>query len=195
MDIRAAAGRYAHARALQPRSEPSERHMKKADSFIPAGRRPSWTFRIAALSLGLFALAFLALGAPQVLAKPRINTLGLSGVAIKGYDPVAYFTRGAPAKGSKQFALRHDGVEWRFASAANKSLFQADPAKYMPAYGGYCAYGVAQGYLVKIEPDAWAIRNGRLYLNYDRSIQRRWSKKPASYIATADRKWPGLIAK
>lgn len=170
--------------------------MKNANLITPAGRwRSPWTFRLALLSLSLLALAFLALQVPQVLAKPRINTIGLSGVAIKGYDPVAYFTKGAPAKGSKEFSVRHAGVEWRFSSAANKALFEADPAKYMPAYGGYCAYGVSQGYLVKIEPDAWAIRDGRLYLNYDRSIQRRWSKKPAGYIETADRKWPGLVAK
>jgi YHS domain-containing protein len=131
----------------------------------------------------------------EARSKKPINTIGLSGVAIKGYDPVAYFTKGAPARGSKQFSLKHQGAEWRFASAENKALFVANPDKYVPAYGGYCAYGVAQGYLVKIEPDAWAIRNGKLYLNYDSGVQRTWAKKPVQYISKANQKWPGLIGK
>ena len=113
-------------------------------------------------------------------------------MAIKGFDPVAYFVSGGPKRGKKEFSLRHAGVEWRFASAENRALFEANPAKYKPAYGGYCAYGVAQGYKVKIEGNAWAIRGGKLYLNYDKGVQRRWNKKPASYIRTANKKWPRL---
>ena len=123
-----------------------------------------------------------------------VNTLGTDGVAIRGYDPVAYFTEGAPKEGKPGFSVEYKDATWQFASAANKALFEADPEKYVPAYGGYCAYGVAQGYLVKIEPDAWAIRDGRLYLNYDQSIQKSWSEKPAEYIAEADMKWPELIS-
>ncbi|MGF1622626.1 MAG: YHS domain-containing (seleno)protein [Rhodomicrobiaceae bacterium] len=131
----------------------------------------------------------------QSAAAGSINTLGTQGVAIRGYDPVAYFTEGAPKQGKSEFTAEHEGARWQFASAENKALFEADPAKYTPAYGGFCAYGVAQGYLVKIEPDAWSIRDGRLYLNYDQSVQAQWSEKPAEYIAQADDKWPGLIAK
>ena len=156
--------------------------------------------KIATHVSALFAVAAVAVGmlvvqASDTTAKPRINTLGLRGVAIKGYDPVAYFSKGAPARGSKQFSLKHAGVEWRFSSAQNKAAFAANPARYMPAYGGYCAYGVSQGYLVKIEPHAWAIKRGRLYLNYNRSVQRTWSKRPGSYIAKANKKWPRLIAR
>lgn len=125
-------------------------------------------------------------------SKPLINTLGSPGIAIKGYDPVAYFESGGPRKGKAQFSLQHGGVRWRFESAANLAKFQADPAKYTPAYGGYCAYGVAQGYLVKIEPDAWSIRNGKLYLNYDKGVQRLWEKRPDRYISRANTKWPKL---
>lgn len=125
-------------------------------------------------------------------SKPLVNTLGSPGVAIKGYDPVAYFESGGPRKGKAQFSLQHGGVRWRFESAANLAKFQADPAKYTPAYGGYCAYGVAQGYLVKIEPDAWSIRNGKLYLNYDKGVQRLWEKRPDRYISRANTKWPKL---
>ncbi|MGI9476298.1 MAG: YHS domain-containing (seleno)protein [Hyphomicrobiaceae bacterium] len=150
---------------------------------------------LACVALIGVSLGVLTMPSTDAVAKPRINTLGLRGVAIKGYDPVAYFTRRKPTRGSKQFSLKHAGAEWRFASAENKAAFAANPAKYVPAYGGYCAYGVAQGYLVKIEPTAWAIRGGKLYLNYNRSIQRTWSKKPASYIAIANKKWPRLLAK
>jgi YHS domain-containing protein len=157
--------------------------------------------RIVKLLAGLIAIAALAVVAaanftPSVgAAQSAINTLGTDGVAIKGYDPVAYFTEGAPHKGKPEFVAEHKGVKWHFASAENKALFEADPEKYTPAYGGFCAYGVSQGYLVKIEPDAWAIRDGTLYLNYDKSVQTQWAEKPAEYIAEADRQWPALIAK
>jgi len=128
-------------------------------------------------------------------APQTINTLGTDGVAIRGYDPVAYFTEGAPRKGKAEFTVEHKGAKWQFASAEHKAMFEANPEKYTPAYGGFCAYGVAQDYLVKIEPDAWAIRDGKLYLNYDQNIQRRWSQKPDEYIATADKKWPGLVTR
>jgi YHS domain-containing protein len=144
------------------------------------------------------AIAFTVLTAPASIAAPDappVNTLDGNGAAIKGYDPVAYFTEGAPRQGKPEFAAQHRGAAWHFANARNKATFEADPDKYTPAYGGYCAYGVSQGYLVKIEPDAWAIRDGKLYLNYDKSVQKTWSAKPAEYITIADQKWPGLIAK
>ena len=160
-----------------------------------SGHHKLATFVLATCAVLSVSVGLLAVPSSGAAAKPRINTLGLRGVAIKGYDPVAYFTKGAPTRGSKQYALRHAGAEWRFSSAANKAAFAANPAKYAPAYGGYCAYGVAQGYLVKIEPHAWSIKRGRLYLNYSRSVQRTWSRKPRSYIARANKKWPRLIAK
>jgi YHS domain-containing protein len=141
------------------------------------------------------ALVFGATAAPAPAQAGAVNTIGSKGVAIRGYDPVAYFTEGKPRKGSAEFAAQYQGAAWHFASAAHKALFEANPAKYAPAYGGFCAYGVAQGYLVKIEPDAWAIRDGTLYLNYDRGVQRSWNRSPAAYIAQADAKWPGLAGK
>lgn len=125
----------------------------------------------------------------------QINTIGSPGIAIKGYDPVAYFTVGKPTKGKAAFETSYKGVKWRFASEENKKLFEANPAKYEPAYGGFCAYGVSKGYKVKIEGNAWAIRDGKLYLNYDRSVNRTWSKSPARYIKRANAKWPGLVSK
>lgn len=115
-----------------------------------------------------------------------------NGIAIKGYDPVAYFTAGAPQRGKKDITSKHQGATYRFASAENKALFDANPAKYAPAYGGYCAYGVAQGYKVKIEPDQFKIVGGKLYLNYDARVQSTWVKDIPGYIKTADNKWPKL---
>ena len=115
--------------------------------------------------------------------------------AIRGYDPVAYFTEGRPVKGSKQFTHRWNGAEWRFASELNRERFAAAPEKYAPQYGGYCAYGVASGYAVKIEPDAWSVVDGKLYLNYDRSVQASWQKDVPGFVRKADANWPRVLAR
>ena len=151
-----------------------------------------WIGRLSLLAAVAALLSALLLST-GVIAKPAINTIGSPGLAIKGYDPVAYFDQGGPRVGLAKFTLQHAGVRWRFSSAANKAKFEQNPARYMPAYGGYCAYGVAQGYLVKIEPDAWAVRGGKLYLNYSRNVQRTWSKSPDAYIRKANVRWPKLI--
>ncbi|MBW8727488.1 MAG: YHS domain protein [Inquilinus limosus] len=146
----------------------------------------------------LLALAALAciipLAAQAQDAQHPVNTLGApaDNVAIRGYDPVAYFREGKPHLGSPEFATQHDGATWWFASAEDKALFEADPEKYMPAFGGFCAYGTSRGYLVKIEPEAWSIVDGRLYLNYDLGVRDTWAKDPKGYIAKAQANWPRL---
>lgn len=144
-------------------------------------------------SLILLALsALVPLGAEADTARP-VNTLGSAdGVAIRGYDPVAYFREGGPRRGKVEFSVRHGGAVWRFASAENKALFEADAERYLPAYGGFCAYGTSRGYLVKIEPEAWSIVDGRLYLNYDLGIRKTWLGDRAAYIRKADGNWPRL---
>jgi YHS domain-containing protein len=109
--------------------------------------------------------------------------------AIRGYDPVAYFTIGEARKGLDSIAFQWKGAVWHFSSVENRDTFAQVPEKYAPQYGGYCAYGWAQGYAVKIEPEAWAIVNGKLYLNYDLSIQKKWEKKRETYILKADANW------
>ena len=134
-------------------------------------------------------------------AEPPINTLknsvfgGRTDTAINGYDTVAYFTVGKPVKG--QDSLVHDwmGAKWKFSTAAHLELFKVNPAKYAPQYGGYCAYGVSQDNLVKVEPDQFTVRDGKLYLNYDADIQAKWLKDPAGYIRTADARFPVLLKK
>ncbi|MBT6973930.1 MAG: YHS domain protein [Rhodospirillaceae bacterium] len=115
------------------------------------------------------------------------------GQAIGGYDPVAYFTAGKPVEGNGDFTAKWKGADWRFATAANRDLFIAMPEKYAPKYGGYCAYAVAQNSTAKIDPTAWAIVDGKLYLNYSHAIQKPWTADRAAYIAAADRNWPSVL--
>jgi len=134
-------------------------------------------------------------------AAERINTLdrkGLwgykeTGVAIRGYDTVAYFTEGKPVEGNKKFTTEYEGATWRFASQENLDLFLSDPERYAPQYGGYCAYGIAQDYLVKIEPHLFTIVDGKLYLNYDDKVQRQWEEDVPGFIKSADEKFEGLL--
>lgn len=119
----------------------------------------------------------------------------LGGAAIGGYDPVAYFKQNKPVKGSAAYTATHEGSTFHFASAANRDAFVADPGRYAPQYGGFCAYAVANGYKAKIEPDAFTIVNGKLYLNYDQSIQRRWRRDIPGYIKKGDRNWPEVLKK
>lgn len=126
-------------------------------------------------------------------AKPQTFTGLVEGVAVGGYDPVAYFTQGKPMKGSADHSLMHEGAEWRFSSADNKALFAANPAKYAPKYGGYCAYAVSQGYTAKGEPEVWKIVDDRLYLNFNNGVQRRWEKDIPGHISKADGNWPTVL--
>jgi len=141
----------------------------------------------------LFALGFAALlGASVASAQHTPYNVDRDGLGLKGYDPVAYFTDGAPAKGKAAFTATHDGVTYRFASAEHRHQFQAEPAKYLPQYGGYCAMGVAMGKKLAIDPEAYRIVDGRLYLNVNKSVQRDWLKDVPGNIARADAAWPAL---
>lgn len=134
-------------------------------------------------------------------AEPPVNTLKNSffatrtDTAINGYDTVAYFTAGKPVKGLDSLSVDWMGAKWKFATQANLDLFKANPEKYAPQYGGYCAYGVAQDSLVKVEPEQFTVRNGKLYLNYDAEVQAKWKKDPDGFIRAADAKFPALLKK
>ena len=148
--------------------------------------------------LSLIAAVLLSSGA---FAAPPINTLsgGLfdrqTGTAIRGYDSVTYFVDNKPVKGKEEFSMEWNGAKWLFVSKANLDLFKANPEKYAPQYGGYCAYGVAVDNLVSIEPDKFTIINGKLYLNYDADVQSTWRKSPEKYITEADKKFNTLLKK
>lgn len=112
-----------------------------------------------------------------------------NGKAIRGYDPVAYFTESKPVKGDSLLTYEYEGASWQFASQANLDAFKADPAKYAPQYGGYCAFGTSRGYKAPTEPDAWTIEGGKLYLNYNTKVRETWNKDRAGYIEKADKQW------
>lgn len=111
-------------------------------------------------------------------------------LAIKGVDPVSYFVDGKPTAGREEFSTTHDGQLYRFASAANREKFLAEPGKFAPQYGGYCAYGATRGYKAAIDPASFTIREGKLYLNYSPKVQSMWEKDIPGFIKQADEKWP-----
>lgn len=122
-----------------------------------------------------------------------VNT-GSKGIAVEGYDPVAYFTAGEPTKGDARFQHRYQNATYQFATADNLAAFQRDPAKYVPQYGGYCAYAVSQGHTAGISPKAWKIVDGKLYLNH-RFAKGKFEKDVPGAIAAADRNWPRIPKK
>jgi YHS domain-containing protein len=142
------------------------------------------------LALGAFAIATTPNAAAQkVISAPEIYTASREKIAVSGYDPVAYFVTGTPTKGQATLTAVHQGVTWRFANEPNRTAFLADPAKYAPQYGGYCAYAVSQGYTASADPTVWEIVDGKLYLNYSRSVGTSWSKQSRSYIKSGDNYW------
>ena len=118
---------------------------------------------------------------------PAVNAT--DGLALKGYDPVAYFNGGQPTKGGDQYSFQWKGVTYRFASAKNLQRFRTDPEKYLPQYGGYCAYAMSIDRIADIDPGKWAIVNGKLYLNNNLFSQTLWSLNKSGRIASADSNW------
>ena len=112
------------------------------------------------------------------------------GVAIRGYDPVAYFLEGKAVAGSPDFVSQYKGSTFRFSSKANLDSFTANPEKYAPQYNGFCAFGTASGYKAAIAPDAFTIVNDKLYLNYSLDVRKEWSADIPGFISKADKNWP-----
>jgi len=110
-------------------------------------------------------------------------------IAISGYDTVSYFTKGKPTKGSNDFTAAYNGAIYQFSSADNRDLFKADPSKYAPQYGGFCAMGVALNKKLDTDPTAWHIRGDKLYLNYNKAVQKKWNTDIPGYIETAQVNW------
>lgn len=152
------------------------------------------------MKLRTLAIAAALTAAPVVFATPAafadkapVYTGTFSNVAVEGHDAVAYFTEGKPVKGSKTFKTTYNGAEFRFATAENLATFEAEPAKYAPQYGGYCAWAVSQGYTAKGDADHWAIVDGKLYLNYNKKVQETWNEDRPGFIASADTEWPNVL--
>jgi len=140
---------------------------------------------VAILALPVFA---------QTASKTLVN-VDVSGIAIQGYDPVAFFTDNKPVKGDQKYLVRHDGAVYFFASKAHQDLFKADPAKYTPAFGGYCAYGVSRNKLVSIDVDAFQIVDGKLLLQYSKGVRDDFNADAKDNLAKANANWTGLVAK
>jgi YHS domain-containing protein len=121
-----------------------------------------------------------------------VYNVNWKGLAVKGYDPVAYFTEKMPIKSNEQFELEWEGAWWRFASSENLEMFRKTPERHVPLYGDYCAYGVAVGALYDIKPEAWSIVDGRLYLNKNLRVRKIWKQDIPGYIEKANANWPGL---
>lgn len=147
--------------------------------------------KFTAYGLIVAVLTFITLTG-TALAEKKYYQSSWGGVAVEGYDVVAYFTENKPVEGSKEFAHEWEGAKWYFASADNRDKFIKDPKKYAPQYGGYCAWAVSQGYTASTVPEAWKIVDGKLYLNYSKGVQARWEKDIPGFIKTADKNWPDI---
>ena len=121
-----------------------------------------------------------------------VLNLDKQGIALKGYDPVAYFSESAARPGSSSFTATHQGATYQFASAANRDAFKANPDKYAPAYGGFCAMGVALDKKLDGDPQVWRVIDGKLYLNVNKDVQVHWLKDVPGNLKTAEAKWPQI---
>ena len=134
-----------------------------------------------------------ALTAAAVAAgKPAVNT-SRGDLALHGYDAVAYWSDGKPVQGLPSFEYRWMNAVWRFASAEHRDQFSKEPERYAPQFGGYCAYAVSLGKTADVDPHAWRIVDGHLYLNYSRSIQRLWEQDVPGNIVKARQNWPAVL--
>jgi YHS domain-containing protein len=124
---------------------------------------------------------------PSIRTADPVNTTE-EGVAIHGYDPVAYFLEGRPRIGHAAFAYTWNGATWHFSSASNRDLFAGDPEKYAPQYGGYCSFAASMGQAADASPRAWKIIDGKLYLNFNRVVHKVWEILPGRLVK-ADRHW------
>ena len=155
----------------------------------------SLTSRAALAGYFVVALvAVAAIGYTAIAPKSETPTYNIDAnrVAIHGYDTVGYFTEGKPLKGKAEFEHVWRDARWQFASAGNRDLFTANPDRYAPQYGGYCALGLAAGEYADADPEAWTIVDGKLYLNKTKDFRVAWRKAPEALIGTADYNWSGF---
>jgi YHS domain-containing protein len=169
--------------------------IRRSRAVIPAAPRE---YSSVAPDIGVmqitrrFVLVFGLTLMPALAGSPADPVNKNGGVAIKGYDAVAYFTDSKPVKGSPSFTHQWNGATWQFATAEHRDAFAKSPEKFAPQYGGYCAYGVSQNHTAPIDPEAWTVLDGKLFLNNSQSVKKTWSQSIPKYIEEADKNWPGL---
>ncbi len=142
---------------------------------------------IGNLRRAFLTLALLFAGIPAIQAGDFFER---DGVAIAGYDPVAYFAEMKPVKGSKQHRAEYHGSVFLFSSPDNRNAFVAHPDKFVPQYGGFCAFGMAKGYKAAIDPVAFTVVGDKLYLNYNGTVRALWVLDIPGYVKKADANWP-----
>lgn len=138
-----------------------------------------------------FAVAFIFFASCSTTAQKQ-EVFTVDGKAIRGYDPVAFFKESKPVRGVDSLSYVYKEVQWLFSSAENLAAFKADPDKYTPQYGGYCAYGTADGHKAPTQPETWTIVNDKLYFNYNLKVKQSWDKNRAALIEKADEQWPAV---
>lgn len=138
----------------------------------------------------VFLLSVLLVLATTFAIAQKAAVYNTDGLAIKGYDAVAFFTDNKPVKGDTAFKVRWQDAEWLFATAAHRDSFNINPEKYAPQFGGYCAYGTAEGHKAPTETDTWTVVNGKLYFNYNKKVQAMWMKDQQHLIEKATAQWP-----
>ncbi|SEG12130.1 hypothetical protein SAMN05421751_11185 [Jhaorihella thermophila] len=139
-----------------------------------------------ALFAALFVMTVSAWADPPVVSAE-------GGVAIRGYDTVAYFRQGQAVRGRPDIAVQWKGAVWRFASEDNRETFESNPRAYAPRFGGYCAYAVSRGHLAAGDPRAWRIVGGHLYLIHDPALKRAWERDIPGNLALAEANWPAVL--
>lgn len=140
----------------------------------------------------MYLLAIALVMTVLVVNAQKAEVFMSDGVAIHGYDAVAYFTQSKPVKGDSKFSFKWNNATWYFASQQDLDLFKTNPEKYAPQYGGYCAFGVSEDHKAPTQPEAWTIVNGKLYLNYNTDVRANWQKDVTKRILKADENWPAI---
>lgn len=158
------------------------------------GRRRFLALALLGAGAGTFAHGVFS---PRIAhaRKPEIYQGLVSGVGAGGYDVVAYFAEGQAVRGDATHVHRWRDANWYFASPENRDRFAANPSRYAPQYGGHCAWAASQGYTAKGDPRNWDVVDGKLYLNFNGSIQRRWQRDIPGHISRANANWPGILTR
>ncbi len=138
-------------------------------------------------------LATTLMAVPAQARKADVYTGRFDNLAVGGFDPVAYFTKHMPVKGSAEYKVEYEGALWYFSNAENRVAFLAAPEKFSPKYGGYCSWAAAQGYTARGNPKNWSIVDGALYLNYSDKVQGWWEEDIPGFISQADKNWPDAV--
>jgi YHS domain-containing protein len=178
------------APGFRKRRLPVPHHTSAKEHFMNvrmlAGNAVKTVGFVALVALLATAGPSMAAGSPQAVNRDR------AGLAIDGYDPVAYFIDGRPVRGRTDLEYVWMGTRYRFATEANRDRFAKAPETYAPQYGGFCSYAVSRGYTAPVDPTAWAVVDGKLYLNYSTRVQRTWQEDVPGNIRRADSNWPSL---